>query len=344
MKRGRVNVRDSYIMCLPAHSSQHLSWADARLLAGRLNDVGMMCATFAERDSSTGSYTEETEILLQTIARYTRLFHMLLYASVTSRFACLKTPRGLDLLVEAGAVTLEERQLLLESSNQHDTVLLWLSVLIDTAVADGRLSASTCRVKDASPIAVQMALQNKLVELRSAHASLKDELAARMPLAYVQLVQILTDGIILCTPVALNSSVGPFGVVAGTAVVTLWYSSIVTLAKLFLDPLSNEMSERGGDSGIGGIQVATLLQETNFNSERWRKSARALPDAAWRPPRADKPKPEAPESGGLMGRLFGTASPSAAAGEDGRSDGADAGVAAASSYTGGDATVVSQQM
>ena len=43
-------------------------------------------------------------------------------------------------------------------------------------------------------------------------ASLKDELTARMPLAYVQLVQILSDGLILFTPFALVDSIGPFGV------------------------------------------------------------------------------------------------------------------------------------
>ena len=48
----------------------------------------------------------------------------------------------------------------------------------------------------------------------------------RMPLAYVQLVQILTDGLILTTPFALIHSVGPFGVVMGTAVVTLFHSPL----------------------------------------------------------------------------------------------------------------------
>ena len=67
-----------------------------------------------------------------------------------------------------------------------------------------------------------MALQGKLVELRSTYAAIRDELSGRMPLAYVQLVQILTDGLILATPISLIPSIGPFGVVAGTAVVTLW--------------------------------------------------------------------------------------------------------------------------
>ena len=50
--------------------------------------------------------------------------------------------------------------------------------------------------------------------------------------------------------------------------VTLFHSSIVTLAKTFLDPLNNEVEERRGDPAIGGVNVATLLQEPNLGSVR----------------------------------------------------------------------------
>jgi hypothetical protein len=154
-----------------------------------------LCSTFATRDKKSGCYTPDADAMLGTIARYVRLFHMLFYASVTTRYAGLTTPRGLRELVEAGALMPDERELLLASAQGHDAVVGWLSVLFDSAVADGRLSVTTCREASTSPIAVQMSLQNKLVELRSTYASLKDELTGRMPLSYVQLVQILTDGI-----------------------------------------------------------------------------------------------------------------------------------------------------
>jgi hypothetical protein len=138
-----------------------------------------------------------------------------------------------------------------------------------------------------------------------------------MPLAYVQLVQILTDGLILSTPFALVHALGgraSFGVVCGTAVVTLFHSSIVMLAKLFLDPFNNEVESRGGDPGIGGIEVDTLLQQTNVGSERWRRSAASVPEAAWRPlppppPARAEEATEAAEPG-LVERIFGmTAEP-----------------------------------
>ena len=100
-------------------------------------------------------------------------------------------------------------------SRRHNAVLEWLSNLFDSSVGDGRLGVSVSRLQGTSPIALQMALQNKLVELRSTYASIPDQLSGRMPLAYVQLVQILTDLLIFCTPFALVHSVGGFGAVLG---------------------------------------------------------------------------------------------------------------------------------
>ena len=136
-------------------------------MQGRLNDLGLLCATYAERDATTGQYTPEAEELLQTVSRYVRLFHYLFYASVTTRFAPLKTPKGLSALVAAGVCTADERDGLLECSIAHDAVVGWLALLFDTAVADGRLSVSVARKRDTTPLAVQMSLQNKLIELRA---------------------------------------------------------------------------------------------------------------------------------------------------------------------------------
>ena len=274
-----------------------------RRVQGRLNDLGLLCATYAARDPETGMYTAEAEDMLVTVARYVRAFSMLFYSSVTIRFAALKTPSGLSALVAEGALTPDERDILLESAMGHNAIVEWLGMLFDTSVADGRLGVTVARQSTTSPIAVQMALQNKIVELRQTYGAIPDELEGRMPLAYVQLVQILSDMLIFFTPFALLSSVGGLGAVCGTAIVTLFHSSIVNLAKAFLDPFNNEVELRGGDDGIGGISVATLLQETNVGSERWRKSASRVPDAAWHPPRIRPPKE--PEEQNLISRIFG---------------------------------------
>lgn len=356
-------------------SQSYALWRSAygvtRRVQGRLNDIGLLSATFAERDRTNGQYTPAADELLCTIARYVRLFHLLFYASVTTRFAPLKTPKGLSALVSVGALTAEEREVLLESSTGHNAVVGWLSVLVDTAISDGRLATSVVRARDTSPIAVQMSLQNKLLDLRATYASLEDELTGRsesattqlglfglqpagreqparlaasplpspgptclsltsrttataahapfaVPLAYVQLVQILTDGLILVTPFALIRDVGQFGVVCATFVVTLFYSSIVTLAKLFLDPFNNEVQQRGGDPGIGGIEVATLLQETNLGSERWRRSAANVPSSAWQPFQSVEAEDtaEAEPEQSLVARVLGAAAAAAVAKPD----------------------------
>ena len=252
-----------------------------RRIQGRLNDIGLLCATYAARHAASSAYTPDAEVLLTDVARYVRLFNVLYYASVTTQFAPLRTPQGLTALVAAGLLRTDEREALLASSMGHDAVIAWLGITFDSAIADGRLGVSVARQQKTSPIAVQMALENKLIELRATYASLPDELSGRMPLAYVQLVQLLSDGFMLSTPFALVHSVGGLvGVTAGTAVVTLFHSSIVNLAKQFLDPLNNEIEQRGGKRGIGGIQVATLLQQTNLGSERWRKSSSWVPAVA----------------------------------------------------------------
>lgn len=99
-----------------------------------------------------------------------------------------------------------------------------------------------------------------------------------------------------------------FGIICGTALVATFHASIVNLAKLFLDPLNNEVDMRGGARGIGGIEVATLLQETNIGSERWRKSSAWVPQAVWRPPLVPPPVEDAASAEpSLMSRIFGTA-------------------------------------
>ena len=54
--------------------------------------------------------------MLADVARLVRAFNVLLYASVTTRFAPLRTPKGLAALVERGLLTDDEREALLQSS------------------------------------------------------------------------------------------------------------------------------------------------------------------------------------------------------------------------------------
>mmetsp|Transcript_72512 Transcript_72512/g.206485 ORF Transcript_72512/g.206485 Transcript_72512/m.206485 type:complete len:93 (-) Transcript_72512:193-471(-) len=89
-------------------------------------------------------------------------------------------------------------------------------------------------------------------------------------------MQLLCDVLVGFSSLALVSRVGGiFPTALGTAFITLFYSSLLSLAKYFLDPFDNEDS--GGKHGIS-INADTILQETNIGIERWRRSAAWLPD------------------------------------------------------------------
>lgn len=205
-----------------------------RRVQGRLNDLGLLCAAAAERGPD-GEYTAEAEAQLRLLGRYVRLFNVQLYASLTARYAPLRTARGLDALVGRGALTAEERDGLLASSMGHNAVLEWIATLINSAVADGRFGGTTAAAGGGPPLALALPLQasmhEKLTALRATYAAIEDELSGRMPLAYTQLVQIMVDLLVLGTPCALIHSVGGVGAVVGTGLVTLFHSSTLNLAK-----------------------------------------------------------------------------------------------------------------
>lgn len=261
-------------------------YATTRKTQGRLSDIGMLCAMNARRNATTGRYTDESEALLKTVARYIRLFNRLFYASLTVRFGALRTPQGLSALIAQGELTVEERQLIIDAKGEgHVALLSWLTAIINTGIQDGRLCASRGYSKGLYPVQVRRDFTEKLLELRATYATLKDMITGRMPLAYVHLITVLTDGLILFTPFALMQSVGPEGVIMGTAVVTLFYASIMSLSKRFLDPLNNEVGD-DIEAQTAGIDVATLMQETNLGSERFLKSFYRVPEVAWQPDRA----------------------------------------------------------
>lgn len=345
----------------------------SRRVQGRLNDLSLLCAASAARHPDDNKYTPSAEQLLLVIGRYVRLFNILLYASVSTRFAPLRTPEGLEILVEHAALTPEERILLLSTDISHVAVASWLWAAVAQGMRDGRLPGAGARavvrkglpidadalyngtserdgvvdemiegfegggrqrplVADdstepvgiveptataqglwwltkpaaatgespteiaiamdvaegsmvtnsddksnaddsgdssgvgsgrdggseggatslelrypAAPRQLDMRMERIFLELRATYASIKDILSGRMPLAYTQLVQILVDMLVIATPFALLPSLktlGAAGVIVGTGVVTFFYSSVLNLAKVFLDPYDNESCMR----------------------------------------------------------------------------------------------------
>ena len=92
-----------------------------------------------------------------------------------------------------------------------------------------------------------------------------------MPLAYVQLVQILVDSLVWLSPFSLYSGLGSLSIPLG-GLLTLFFKGLLELSKSFLDPFGNE-----GYPGQN-IRVDVLVSELNFGAaNRWVRAAEYLP-------------------------------------------------------------------
>jgi hypothetical protein len=76
-------------------------------------------------------------------------------------------------------------------------------------------------------------------QLRAACGTVPDNMSERMPLAYVHVVQILVDLLLVLAPLALYPKVGALAVPL-CGILTLFYRGLLELAKSFLDPFGNE--------------------------------------------------------------------------------------------------------
>ena len=256
------------------------SKANTRKIQGRLNDVGMLCASHAAR-TEQGVYEPAAQEMLDDLGRYSRLFHMFFWASILrpargdiygASLALLRTRRGVDSLVRRGVLTERERTALLSTNlpakQWHWPILEWIVVRI----ADARKPSESLggRKLLGGGDAVHHVLLDKCCLLRSTCASIPDDIAGRMPMAYVHFVQVLVDSLVALAPFALYPRLGALAVVLA-GILTLFYRGFLGLSKSFLDPFGN-------DDSIGqNLQVETLLGESNNASKRWQSAARSLP-------------------------------------------------------------------
>ena len=176
----------------------------------------------------------ESEQLLDDIGQYSRLYHILLWASIANRFAILKTPAGLDRMESRGLMTLSQLQTLksLEIPNDqlHAAPLQWMMIRVNQAMDQGIVASDT---------ATKGQFLQSTMKMTNSFASIQDKLAGRMPLAYAHLVQILVDTFVLTAPLALYADLGDYSVFA-VGIITLSFTGFLNLSKIFLDPLNNE--------------------------------------------------------------------------------------------------------
>ena len=96
-----------------------------------------------------------------------------------------------------------------------------------------------------------------------------------MPLAYVHVVQVLVDTLLVLAPFALYPKMGVISILL-SGMLVLFYRGFLALSKSFLDPLGNSDLTSIGQS----LSVDVLISEANEDSLRWMAAAAAMPTSS----------------------------------------------------------------
>ena len=249
-----------------AYSHWREMYSAARKIQGRLNDVNFLLTSIATRDEN-GDYTPEAEKVLDNVSSYTRLFHAFVWSKfATKNFGKLSTSRGQSRMLSRGLMTQAEFNALRainQTAGAPNACLQWIAIRALKGTKDGGLN------HDESIIHV---LFSKISELRGTYAGIGDIIAGRMPLAYTHIVQILVDIFLATAPIALYAELGIWAPLS-VGILTLFYSGLLDLAKIFLDPLDNDDF---CDESIN-MDIGVLIREGNAGSTRWKSAAQILP-------------------------------------------------------------------
>ena len=98
----------------------------------------------------------------------------------------------------------------------YHAAIEWMIIRCNRAMEEGTLSNDT---------ATKLRLLSIASSMRVAAREISDYLSGRMPLAYVQLVQLLVDSFVFSSPLALYSKLGIESVLA-VGLITLFYTGI----------------------------------------------------------------------------------------------------------------------
>jgi predicted membrane chloride channel (bestrophin family) len=189
-----------------------------------------------------------------------------LWAGTTGRFAVLNTPEGLERMASRDLMTKQELEVLVNLKGVlrlSDAPLQWMMIRSKQAMKEGILDGDE---------ATKSFLLDQTCRLRAQFGSIGDKLSGRIPLAYTHFVQILVDTYVGMAPFALYSQLGNYSIFA-VGLLTLFYTGLLNLAKIFLDPLNNE---NFCDNSIY-MDLGVLIRESNGGSIRWRNAVAKLP-------------------------------------------------------------------
>jgi len=283
-----------------AYSYWQKVYNTTRGIQGRINDFCMLLSIGAQRgssgdDSGTEGYSNEAKDLVMRCTRLIRLSHTFFWAAtptasnglndceefIRDAANCplpvdddhigplLLSPYGLRALVRVGQLTKDEAKNLAQSDlppSQYAFILLvWAGLHCMDGLKKGILRGGN---------GFEENLLRQLTTLRASMFDIDDFRAGRMPLAYVQLVQVLVDSLVLYAPFALYAELGSLSIPV-VGLITLFFRGLLTLSKSFLDPFGVEgFAEQN-------IRVDVLVSELNFGAaRRWLRAGLVLPGAS----------------------------------------------------------------
>jgi len=250
-------------------------------------------ANSSEKELTQTRYDPKARELIKTCMRLIRMSHIFFWAmtpttsnglSDSERFLVeaancplpvdddgyigplLMSPFGLKALVNTGQLTKEEASCLCNTGlppSQYAFVLLtWVGLHSMNGIQEKTLRGGT---------GYEGNLLNQLTQLRASMFDIDDLRAGRMPLAYVQLVQVLVDSLVFVSPFALYPELGSLSVPL-VGLLALFFRGLLALSKSFLDPFGVEGYEDQC------LNVDVLASEINFGaSKRWIQAAGVLP-------------------------------------------------------------------
>lgn len=239
----------------------------------------------------TNAKKRDARLLVEDVARYLRMSHTFFWASTpthsdgfgdtcvteggiigeidfdASQFGpMLLSDEGLNMLVDYEQLTQREKEALIATGlppSQYSYVMLeWAGIRCIDGMERGELRGTQ---------AMEDNILRLLNELRAEYFNIGDYNAGRMPMAYVQVMEVFVDTLTILAPLALYTKMGTFNIIS-SGLLTLFFKGLLELSKSFLDPFGREGYR------AHNIRVDVLVSELNFGaSSRWIDAGDALP-------------------------------------------------------------------
>lgn len=163
-----------------------------------MNDINLILAAHAARRRGSAAYTPEARLLLEDVSSKLRAYHISMWAAHVRRFRILITEKGYSRMVAKGVLTFKEKESLdmhlgVPKDQKHHILLEWVLVKC--------IEARKRRIIDGAN-GMDHVLLEKVCSLREYSSQIYSKTSGRMPLPYIQLVQILLDVFLFLAPVA----------------------------------------------------------------------------------------------------------------------------------------------